>query len=103
MPPHSLSPVLTSACLLSALADIKVKHGVIGLLKHLAQASSQSSVINSALRSTGVVRRISESGIWDEKTDAMAEIVQLGAIGVVKHLCSADGNPIQTVPVAANE
>jgi hypothetical protein len=91
-PPHSIGSVLTSVYLLSPATDIKVKHGVIGLLKHLAQASTQSATINTALRSAGVVRRISESGIWDEKADAMAEIVQLGAIGVVKHLCSADGN-----------
>lgn len=96
-PPHSLGPVLTSVYLLSPAADIKVKHGVIGLLKHLAQASTQSTVINTVLGSAGVVRRISESGIWDEKTDAMAEIVQLGAIGVVKHMCSADGNMIQLI------
>lgn len=89
-PPHSLGPVLTSACLLSAAADIKVKHGVIGLLKHLAQASTQSTAINNALGNAGVVARVSESGIWDEKTDAMTEIVQLGAIGVVKHMCIAD-------------
>jgi len=89
-PPHSLGPVLSSVYLLSPATDIKVKHGVIGLLKHLAQASTQSTVISAALGSAGVVRQISESGIWGEKTDAMAEIVQLGAIGVVKHMCSAD-------------
>jgi len=94
-PPHSLGPVLTSVYLSPPAADIKVSHGVIGLLKHLAQASTQSTAINIALRSAGVVRRISESGIWDERTDAMAEIVQLGAIGVVKHMCSADGNSLQ--------
>jgi hypothetical protein len=87
--------------LLSPAADIKVKHGVIGLLKHLAQASTQSNTINIALRSAGVVGRISESGIWDEKTDTMAEIVQLAAIGVVKHMCNADGNLIQLMPVMA--
>ena len=74
---------------------------MIGLLKHLAQASTQSTVVNTALGNAGVVRRISESGIWDEKTDAMAEIVQLGAIGVVKHMCGADGNLIPLISTLA--
>lgn len=91
-PPYNLAPVLASDHLLSSSTDIKVKHGVIGLLKHLAQAPAHSHVIDNALGKAGIVRRIAESGVWDEKTDAMADIVQLGAIGVVKHMCNANGN-----------
>ncbi|KAF5381116.1 hypothetical protein D9615_003916 [Tricholomella constricta] len=87
-PPYSLAPVLTSTHLLSLSTDVKVKHGVIGLLKHLAQAHSH--VIQSALGKARVIRCISESGVWDEKADAMADVVQLSAIGVVKHMCSAN-------------
>lgn len=90
-PPHSLAPILTSKHLLSPSADIKVKHGVLGLLKHLSQSSTQSSFIHTSLGNAEVVRHIAESGIWDEKADTMAEIVQLSAIGVVKYMCNANG------------
>lgn len=86
--PHSLAPVLTSVHLLSPSTDIKVKHGVIGFLKHLAQSSVQSPEIHTTLGNAGVVQIISECGIWDEKADAMAEVVQISAIGVLKHLCN---------------
>lgn len=72
------------------MADINVKHGIIGLLKHLAQSSTLSSVIRTSLYEAQVIQRISESGIWDEKSDAMADIVQVNAINVVKHLCNAN-------------
>lgn len=39
-----------------------------------------------------MVQRLASSGVWDEMVDAMAEVVQVGAIGVVKHLCNANGN-----------
>ncbi|KAJ6547514.1 hypothetical protein B0H19DRAFT_1166060 [Mycena capillaripes] len=88
-PPHSLAPFLTSPHLLSPSTDIKVKHGVIGLLKHLAQSCAQSAVIHDALVSAEVVKHVSRSGVWDEKTDEMADIVQVGAIGIVKYMCNA--------------
>ncbi|KAK7054936.1 hypothetical protein VNI00_003399 [Paramarasmius palmivorus] len=89
-PPHSLAPVLTSTHLLSPDSDIKVKHGVLGLLKHLAQSSFQSSSIQSYLTKAETVKRVCECGIWDQRADAMAEVVQVSAIGVVKHLCNAN-------------
>lgn len=70
---------------------MKVKHGVMSLLKHLAQSSSHSSEIHVTLSKAEVIQRVSESGIWDEKADAMAEVVQVSAIGVVKHMCNANG------------
>ncbi|KAJ7452474.1 hypothetical protein B0H11DRAFT_293903 [Mycena galericulata] len=89
-PPHSLAPFLTSPHLLSPATDIKVKHGVIGLLKHLSQSCAQSAVIHDALFKAEVVKRVSRSGVWDEKTDEMADIVQVSAIGIVKYLCNAN-------------
>lgn len=90
-PPYSLVPILTSHHLLSPSTDIKVKHGVLGLLKHLAQAPPSSTVIHNALGEAEIIRKIAESGVWDEKGDAMADVVQLSAIGVVKHLASVNG------------
>ncbi|KAK7014904.1 GTP binding protein [Favolaschia claudopus] len=89
-PPHSLAPLLASRHLLSPTTDIKVKHGVIGLLKHLAQSCAQSPTIHDALLHAEVVKHVSRSGVWDEKTDEMADIVQVGAIGIVKYMCNAN-------------
>ncbi|KAJ6502596.1 hypothetical protein C8R45DRAFT_977130 [Mycena sanguinolenta] len=88
--PHSLASFLTSRHLLSPSTDIKVKHGVIGLLKHLAQSCAQSAVIHDALLRAEVVKHVSRSGVWDEKTDEMADIVQVSAIGIVKYMCNAN-------------
>ncbi|KAG6854319.1 hypothetical protein C0991_008214 [Blastosporella zonata] len=82
-------PVLASPHLLSPSTDIKVKHGVIALLKHLAQAPPSSMVVQSALEKSEIIRRIVASGVWDEKADAMADVVQLSAIGVAKHMAGA--------------
>ncbi|KAK7467122.1 hypothetical protein VKT23_004181 [Stygiomarasmius scandens] len=89
-PPHSLAPILASPHLLSPDSDIKVKHGVLGFLKHLAQSSSQSSPISKLLGQAGLIQRICDSGVWDERTDVMAEVIQVSAIGVVKHMCNAN-------------
>lgn len=88
-PPHSLAPVLASAYFFSPAADVKLKHGILGLLKHLAQSSTLSPTIHTSLGDAGIIRRITESDIWSEKANAMADIVQLNAIGVVKHMCNA--------------
>jgi len=88
-PPLSLAPYLASPRIMSPSTDIKLKHGILGLLKHLAQSATLSPVISDALAKAGVVQRVAESGIWDEGIDRMAMTVQLNAIGVVKHLCNA--------------
>ncbi|TFK29897.1 hypothetical protein FA15DRAFT_663190 [Coprinopsis marcescibilis] len=88
-PPLSLAPFLSSAPVLAKSTDIKLKHGVVGLLKHVAQSSTLSPIIPDSLENAEVVRRIAESGIWDEGSDNMAIVVQLNGIGVVKHLCNA--------------
>ncbi|KAF5391423.1 hypothetical protein D9757_001930 [Collybiopsis confluens] len=89
-PPHSLASVLSSGHLLSPTTDIQVKHGVLGLLKHMAQALPPGSELHDAMGRAGLVRCICDSGVWDELTDGMAEVLQVSAIGVVKHMCNAN-------------
>ncbi|CAK5264572.1 unnamed protein product [Mycena citricolor] len=89
-PPHSLAHVLTSRHLLSSSTDIKVKHGVIGLLRHLAVSCAQSPAIQDALANAHVIEHVSRSGVWDEKIDEMSDVVQVSAIGIVKHMCNAN-------------
>ncbi|KAG6376111.1 hypothetical protein JVT61DRAFT_2083 [Boletus reticuloceps] len=87
-PPHNIAKLLSSESLLSPTTDLKLKHGVIGLLKHLSQSSVQSAFNRTALSSAGIIERIVASGVWDDRSDVMADIVQVNAIGVVKHLCN---------------
>jgi len=87
-PPHNIAQLLSSESLLSPATDVKLKHGVIGLLKHLSQTSAQSVLNRTALSNAGIIERIAASGVWDDRGDVMADIVQVNAIGVVKHLCS---------------
>ena len=87
-PPHNIAQLLSSESLLSPATDLKLKHGVIGLLKHLSQSSVQSVLNRTALSNAGTIERIVASGVWDDRGDVMADIVQVNAIGVVKHLCS---------------
>lgn len=82
-PPFSL--VTELAYLLDVQVDIKLKHGALGLLKHL----SQSSINRATLGEAGILDKLTKSEIWFETSD-MAEIVQLSAIGTAKHLCSAN-------------
>lgn len=87
-PPHNIAQLLSSESLLSPATDLKLKHGVIGLLKHLSQSSVQSVSNRTALSNAGIIDRIVASGVWDDRSDVMADIVQVNAIGVVKHLCN---------------
>lgn len=87
-PPHNIAQLLSSESLLFPATDLKLKHGVIGLLKHLSQASVQSVLNRTALSNAGIIERIVASGVWDDRGDVMADIVQVNAIGVVKHLCN---------------
>ena len=83
-PPVSLAPDL--AQLLEPETDIKVKHGIVGLLKHLAQAQSNRAVLGEA----GIIQRLASCQIWGEKAD-IAERVQVSAIGIAKYMCNANG------------
>jgi len=86
--PHGIGRLLSSDDLLAPSTDIKLKHGVIGLLKHLAQSSSQMPSNRAALSAAGVIQHILRSGVWDDRSDFMLDIVQVNAIGAIKHLCS---------------
>ncbi|KAF8741027.1 hypothetical protein AX14_006226 [Amanita brunnescens Koide BX004] len=87
--PYSLGPMLVSNRLLSPSTDIKMKHGVIGLLKHIAQSKPGSPLISSILDEVNTLQRVAGCQIWDERPDPMISIVQLSAIGLAKHLCSS--------------
>jgi hypothetical protein len=45
----------------------------------------------AALSTAGVIQLILKSGVWDDRTDFMLEIVQVNAIGAIKHLCNNSG------------
>ena len=89
--PHGIATLLSSDALLAPSTDIKLKHGVIGLLKHLAQSSSQMPTNRAVLSAAGVIQHILRSGVWDDRSDFMLDIVQVNAIGAIKHLCSNSG------------
>ncbi|TFK54932.1 hypothetical protein OE88DRAFT_1710689 [Heliocybe sulcata] len=82
-PPISLIPDLLS--MLQPDVDIKVKHGVVGLLKQL----SHTARVRPALGSSGVLGKLADSQVWSERFD-MAEIVQVSAIGIAKHVCTGN-------------
>lgn len=63
-----------------------MKHGTIGLLKHLAQSSANKSILGDA----GFIEAMAESGIWSREGD-IAEVVQMSAIGMVKHMSYGNG------------
>lgn len=94
-PPISLVPDLVQV--LQPEVDIKVKHGIVGLLKHLAQSSHNRAPLGEA----GVITKLAQSQIWGEKAD-MAEVVQVSAIGIVKHLCHGNGTPLMATLVTGS-
>lgn len=69
--------------------DLKVKHGVVGLLKHLAVTPSVRPLLGEA----GIIQCLVTSQVFGETAD-MAEMVQISAIGVAKHLCTGNGEAI---------
>ncbi|KAF8654090.1 hypothetical protein AX16_003623 [Volvariella volvacea WC 439] len=85
-PPYSLASTLTSPTFWSPNLDLKLRHGILGLLRNLAQASINSQKTLNFLRTVQVVQLIVASGIWDDKADFMLDVVQLNAIVVVKHI-----------------
>ncbi|KAI0695924.1 hypothetical protein BC835DRAFT_1533592 [Cytidiella melzeri] len=86
--PISLLPDL--AALLAPEVDIKVKNGVIGLLKNLAVAPPNRALLGEA----GILPMLALSEIWSDKYD-MVELVQVAAIGIAKHMCNA--NPLNSL------
>ncbi|CCO33297.1 hypothetical protein BN14_07371 [Rhizoctonia solani AG-1 IB] len=83
-PPSSIVPDLVP--FITPATDMKVKHGVLGLLKHLAQPVANKMVLGDA----GVLEALSTSGVWDSESDR-AEAVQASAVGIAKHLCLNNG------------
>ncbi|KAA1469477.1 hypothetical protein DENSPDRAFT_835109 [Dentipellis sp. KUC8613] len=83
--PIELAPHL--AALLTPEADLKVKHGVIGLLRHLAYAPPAREPLGKA----GIVERLVESNIFKDTSD-IAEMIQVSAIGIVKHLSNGNAD-----------
>ncbi|KAG9126173.1 hypothetical protein FRC07_004580 [Ceratobasidium sp. 392] len=79
-PPSSVVPDLVP--FITPATDMKVKHGVLGLLKHLAQPTLNKIVLGDA----GVLEALATSNVWDSESDR-AEAVQASAIGIAKHLC----------------
>ena len=92
-PPIDLGPHLAS--LLKPEADIKIKHGVIGLLRHLAYVSAARTPLCEA----GTIERLVASNVFSE-ISTIAELVQVSAIGVVKHLCNGNGTSFRKFPHA---
>ncbi|KAG8685686.1 hypothetical protein FRC08_012969 [Ceratobasidium sp. 394] len=79
-PPSSVVPDLVP--FITPATDMKVKHGVLGLLKHLAQPTPNKIVLGDA----GVLEALATSNVWDSESDR-AEAVQASGIGIAKHLC----------------
>lgn len=83
-PPSSVIPDLVP--FITPAADMKLKHGVLGFLKHLAQPTPNKNVLGDA----GVLEALATSNVWDRESDR-AEAVQASAIGIAKHLCLNNG------------
>ncbi|KDQ61324.1 hypothetical protein JAAARDRAFT_82449, partial [Jaapia argillacea MUCL 33604] len=96
-PPIALAPTLAE--LLQPEADIKVKHGIVGLLKNIAQFPAN----RGPLGESGIIRRLIASDLYAEKSD-IAETVEVSAIGVAKHLCNGNvDNCIALVELSDDE
>jgi len=81
-------PLSIGSTLLPFLApniDLKVKHGVLGLLKNLAHAQRTRATLGDA----GIIEALAASRVWTRDGD-FAEIVQLNAIGIAKQLCTGN-------------
>ncbi|KAL5529049.1 hypothetical protein ACEPAG_5023 [Sanghuangporus baumii] len=79
--PISITPHLVKRLIPST--DIKVKHGIIGLLKHLAQSPSIRGILGDAQ----VLRALRTCEVFGDKAD-IAEPVQMSAINLAKYLCT---------------
>ena len=83
-PPFDIVPYLADT--LEPDLEINTKHGVIGLIKHLAQSKENRAILGQA----GVLHKIAASGVWRDVLDVY-ELPQLSAIGAAKHLCNGNG------------
>jgi hypothetical protein len=83
-----ISLVQDLASLLHKDVDMKVKHGVIGLLKNLSQSVGNRTILGQA----GILSKLADCQVWADTSDVV-EIVQVSAIGAAKHLCNGNGRP----------
>ncbi|KZV91061.1 hypothetical protein EXIGLDRAFT_837361 [Exidia glandulosa HHB12029] len=109
-------PISIAAKLLPLLApktDLKIKHGVLGLLKNVSHAQRTRGTLGDA----GTIEALASSRIWTREGD-FAEIPQVSAIGIAKLLCTgnldntlrlvvpelpADADPTKPAPASALE
>jgi hypothetical protein len=82
--PIALGPHLSA--ILEPDADMKVKHGVIALLRHLAYTPAARAPLAEA----HIIERLVASNIFQNAAD-VAELVQVNAIGIAKNLCNGNG------------
>ncbi|KAF8319301.1 hypothetical protein DL93DRAFT_169004 [Clavulina sp. PMI_390] len=78
-PPISILPALGP--LLDASTDLKLKHGVLGLLRNLAQGPSTREALGKA----GIIPAILKSKVWSPDGDK-ADVVQISAVATMKNL-----------------
>ena len=74
--------------------DLKLKHGALALLKHLSQSQRNRNSLGEA----GTIEVIVRSKVWENTAD-VADMVQLSAIGIAKHLVTSHGRcPLSLSP-----
>lgn len=86
-PPVSITNLL--AVYLQDGIDMKVKHGVIGLLKHISQTPANRPVLGHGR----ILEALRTSQVFSEKSD-IAEVVQMSAINLTKHMCTNNSTRI---------
>ncbi|EJD53028.1 hypothetical protein AURDEDRAFT_110826 [Auricularia subglabra TFB-10046 SS5] len=77
---------------LTPKTDLKIKHAVLGLLKNVSHAQRTRIALGDA----GIIEALAASRIWTREGD-FAEVVQLSAIGVAKHLSTNLDNALRLV------
>ena len=90
-PPHSIGFLLTLPGMLSSSVDLKLKHSTMGLLKHLAQSSLQSTANHILLNDARIIQGVVDSGVLEEQNGVTFEIIQLNALGILKYMCGGSG------------
>lgn len=80
-PPLSIADLLV--VYLQDAIDIKVKHGVIGLLKHISQTPANRPVLGHGR----ILEALRTSQVFSERSD-ISEVVQMSAINLTKHMCT---------------
>lgn len=95
-PPISIAPLLVPY--LSPKSDMKLKHGVIGLLKHVSQTASTRSILGEAR----VLQALRTCRVFVDTAD-ISVVVQMSAINLTKHLCTHNGASTSIPPDITSE